>query len=209
MEIKEVEKEQVGYPKINEISNTKLKKAIPNKWMKIGITSFLFNVLMKNKTFALQIAGGYPVSRPIYIKPVYTEERKICGISIIISAIVFFITLIKILRKKLTIEWSKAVVSKDLKVSFILSIILFIISGMGVKFYQSVPFDEARVKICGAISIISIFSAVATLIGILRKKIIIKWSNIKISKAIKVLFVISILGVVISTIGLLQLKYLL
>ena len=53
MEIKCIKKEKVvEYPKMNEVNNNKLKRCIPNKWMKLGITSFIFEVVLKNKAFA-------------------------------------------------------------------------------------------------------------------------------------------------------------
>lgn len=53
MEIKCIKKEKVvEYPKMNEVNNDKLKRCIPNKWMKLGITSFIFEVVLKNKAFA-------------------------------------------------------------------------------------------------------------------------------------------------------------
>lgn len=52
MEIKCVKKEKIEYPKINEISNKKLKTYIPNKWIKLGVTSLIFEFIIKNKVFA-------------------------------------------------------------------------------------------------------------------------------------------------------------
>lgn len=65
MEIKCVKKEKIEYPKINEISNKKLKTCIPNKWIKLGVTSLIFEFIIKNKVFAttlnpndIQVLGG-------------------------------------------------------------------------------------------------------------------------------------------------------
>lgn len=65
MEIKCVKKEKIEYPKINEISNKKLKTCIPNKWIKLGVTALIFEFIIKNKVFAttlnpndIQVLGG-------------------------------------------------------------------------------------------------------------------------------------------------------
>ena len=65
MEIKCVKKEKIEYPKINEISNKKLKTCIPNKWIKLGVTTLIFEIIIKNKVFAttlnpndIQVLGG-------------------------------------------------------------------------------------------------------------------------------------------------------
>ena len=65
MEIKCVKKDRIEYPKINEISNKKSKTCIPNKWIKLGVTSLIFEFIIKNKVFAttldpnsVQVLGG-------------------------------------------------------------------------------------------------------------------------------------------------------
>lgn len=221
MEIKNVEKEKVEYPKINEISEKKLKNCIPNRWRKIGIVSILFEMLTEGKAFASsqwpndihnllpidsQIAGGVVYH---YENPVYVGGRKICGITAIISTIILFMTLIKILRKKLTIEWNKVAINNDLKVSCILSIILFIISAIGGTYYCQDPIYVARMKICRVTAVISIIMVFATLIKILRKKLTIEWSSIKIKNYLKALFIVSIICFTISIIGFAIFNYLL
>ena len=57
MEIKSVEQQKmIEYPRISEISNIRVKHSIPDKRLKFGIISFLFNILMKSNAFAINIS---------------------------------------------------------------------------------------------------------------------------------------------------------
>lgn len=139
MEIKCVKKEKIGYPKINEISNTRVKHAIPDKWLKLGITSFLFNVLMQGKAFAInpsEIISSEPeltagVLR--YYNPIYSYARGGCNIVSLISALTFLISVIMIIIKKLKAkkQGEDIKVSKKIKIVCIISIILLILSKIG------------------------------------------------------------------------------
>lgn len=138
MEIKCVKKDKIEYPKINEISNKKLKTCIPNKWIKLGVTSFLFNVLMQSKAFAItpsEISPDVIVTAGIvsYYNPIYNYVRGGCNIISLISVLTFLISAIMIIIKK-----SKAKkqdenikVSKKIKIVLIISIILLILSRIG------------------------------------------------------------------------------
>lgn len=140
MEIKCVKKEKVKYPKINEISNTRVKYAIPDKWLKLGITSFLFNVLMQEKVFATNLieispddiilAGGY--ANPDY-NPIYSHARGVCNIVSLVSVLAIIISSIMIIVKKAKAkkQGENAKVSKKIKIVFIISIILLILSRIG------------------------------------------------------------------------------
>lgn len=138
MEIKCVKKEKVEYPKINEISNTRVKYAIPDKWLKLGITSFLFNILMQEKVFATNrigispddiVIGGYVA----YVNPIYSYVRNGCNIVSLISVLAFLISSIMIIVKKSKAkkQGENAKVSKKIKIVFIISIILLILSRIG------------------------------------------------------------------------------
>ena len=138
MEIKCVKKDKIEYPKINEISNKKLKTCIPNKWIKLGVTSFLFNVLMQSKAFAITPSGISPdvmVTAGVVscYNPIYNYVRGGCNIISLISVLTFLISAIMIIIKK-----SKAKkqdenikVSKKIKIVLIISIILLILSRIG------------------------------------------------------------------------------
>ena len=139
MEIKCVKKEKVEYPKINEISNTRVKYAIPDKWLKLGITSFLFNVLMQEKVFATNLieispddtlAGGY--TNPDY-NPIYSHARGVCNIVSLVTVLAIIISSIMIIVKKAKAkkQGKNAKVSKKIKIVFIISIILLILSRIG------------------------------------------------------------------------------
>ena len=70
MEIKCIKKEKVvEYPKMNEVNNNKLKSFIPDKWMKLGITSLIFEIIQKNRVFAStngQMIGGITTTTDSY-----------------------------------------------------------------------------------------------------------------------------------------------
>lgn len=139
MEIKKVEKQiKVEYPKINEISNTRVKHAIPDKWLKLGITSFLFNVLMQGKAFAItpsEISPDMMVTAGVlpYYNPIYSYVRGGCNIVSLISALTFLISAIMIIIKKLKAkkQGENIKVSKKIKIVCIISIILLILSKIG------------------------------------------------------------------------------
>lgn len=137
MEIKCVKKEKMGYPKINEISNTRVKHAIPDKWLKLGITSFLFNVLMQGKAFAInpsEISSDEPTAGVLrYYNPIYSYARGGCNIVSLISALTFLISVIMIIIKKLKAkkQGEDIKVSKKIKIVCIISIILLILSKIG------------------------------------------------------------------------------
>lgn len=139
MEIKKVEKQiKVEYPKINEISNTRVKYAIPDKWLKLGITSFVFNVLMQGKAFAITpselspdmmvTAGGLP-----YYNPIYSYVKGGCNIVSLLLALTFLISAIMIIIKKSKAkkQGENIKVSKKIKMVFIISTILLILSRIG------------------------------------------------------------------------------
>lgn len=138
MEIKKVEKQiKVEYPKINEISNKKIKCSIPNKWLKLGVTAFLFDALMRNETFAVtpsKITPDIVTAGVITYNPIYNYVRSGCNIVSLISASTFLISSIMIIYTKLKAKKQdkKIKVSKKVKIIFIISIILFILSKIGL-----------------------------------------------------------------------------
>lgn len=53
MKIENVKIEKkINYPTINEINSKKIKKSIPNKWKKFGITSIVMELIIKTSAFA-------------------------------------------------------------------------------------------------------------------------------------------------------------
>ena len=69
MEIKNVEEElKKEYPTQDEVSNTKLKKSIPKKWKKIGITALtLFIICSAINIYSIifNVGGGYVLQPPV------------------------------------------------------------------------------------------------------------------------------------------------
>ena len=133
MEIKCAQKEKIEYPKINEISNIKVKYAIPDKWIKLGITSFVLELFMREKVFAVTpsdistdavIAGGVSY----YYNPTYDYVISGCNMVALISALTFVVSAIMIVYKKIKKREQKI----KLKIVFIISIILLVLSRVGV-----------------------------------------------------------------------------
>ena len=55
MELRSVKEEvKKEYPKIGQVKSKKLKKCIPSKWTKMGITSFVVGLILKNTAYATE-----------------------------------------------------------------------------------------------------------------------------------------------------------
>ena len=129
MEIRSIVNEvKNGYPKLEQVSKKHLLNSIPNKWIKVGLSSLGIAMIMKNHVFAtIDIAGEAPVhasSVPIRICNVA------CPIVQIVSAVIFIITGLSIVATKIKSKKQNETkkVKKWIKVIFIISIILFILS---------------------------------------------------------------------------------
>lgn len=142
MEIRNVVNEvKNDYPKMEQVSKKKLTKSVPNKWMKMGISSFVIYILMKSKSFAFspsdiptanQATSGGIVATPVHV--------RICEIACpaiqITSIIMFIITGLIILLTKIKTknEFKFKNVKKWIRIVFIASIIAFILS-MLINFF--------------------------------------------------------------------------
>lgn len=136
MEIKCVKKEKIEYPKINEISNKKLKTCIPNKWMKLGVTTLIFETIIKNKVFAttsdsnsIQVLGGdVAVIETIPITS-YINSGITLGTIIIfaISILGFYLTKIKLNKDKDKENEKTKKLKNVFKILSITSLLVFII----------------------------------------------------------------------------------
>lgn len=130
MEIRNVtETPKKEYPKMNQITEKKLRDTIPNKWLKVGLSSLMIAILMKNNVLAtsdpmMDIAGGMTV---IVDTPLYVQ---ICPAVQVLSIIVFIISGIAILKTKSKAKKQNETkkVKKWIKAIFIISILLFILS---------------------------------------------------------------------------------
>ena len=138
MEIKNVLYEVKNeYPKMEQVSKKHLSNSIPRKWLKVGLSSLGIAAIMRKNIFAkgisvdmidMHLAGDMPVH---IVTPLPVQIcNSVCPIVQIGSAIVFIITSLSILITK--IKEKKHTESKKIKnwikVLFIISIIVFIIS---------------------------------------------------------------------------------
>lgn len=134
MEIRNVVNEVKNeYPKLEQLSKKHLSNSIPNKWLKIGLSSLGIAMIMRNNVFAasrveMPIAGDMPA----YIAPPLPVQicNVACPIVQIASAVVFIITGLSILLTKIKAKKQDEPkkVKKWIKILFIISIIVFIIS---------------------------------------------------------------------------------
>jgi hypothetical protein len=136
MEIRSVKKREVSYPKMREVSVEKVKKAIPNTWVKLGITGLVFNVLMGNKVWGISnefnisnqfVSGMFPRHRPIF---------GLIGLGYLsfsfVSLIIAISTAIMILYKKIKYKKDNTIkVSKKIKKTFIVSSIFVVLGIIG------------------------------------------------------------------------------
>lgn len=126
------------YPKIKQVSKKKLANSIPIRWLKVGLSSLGIAMIMKNKALALSsrdintidIAGVVPARIPISIPIPIRICNVACPIVQRVSAVVFIITGLSILitNMKYKKQPEPKKVKKWIKVVFILSIIVFILS---------------------------------------------------------------------------------
>lgn len=142
MEIRNVVTEVKNeYPKMKGVNKKHLANNIPAAWQKVGLSSFVIAMLMKNRAFAssaidaantlasvdsVDSAGAVSVvSTPIIICYYY-----VCPILQVISSILFIVTGLSILITKIKAKKKNETkkVKKWLIVLFILSIIFFILS---------------------------------------------------------------------------------
>ena len=136
------ETEKVEYLTKDEISDKKLKLSIPKKWSKLGITSVLFDILMKNKVFATTIEELIeqeelqqpPLAQPKFEPAAILISRGIFSIIRSISVIAFVISTIMIVNAKIKSKKQKESIkiSKKIKIVCITSVILFFISWIAI-----------------------------------------------------------------------------
>ena len=132
--VNEVKKE---YPKMEHLSKNRLIHSIPNKWLKAGLTSIGISILMKNNVFAasvlnnefayngIDIYGGMGV-----VENPVQPGNIILSIIQIILIIAFIITGLNILITKIKSkkQTEPKKVKKWVKIIFILSIVILIIT---------------------------------------------------------------------------------
>ena len=129
MEIRNVVNEvKNDYPKMEQVSKKKLTKSVPNKWMKMGISSLVMSILMKSRSFAYSPLEGIEINPAASGGEVTPVHVRICEIACpavqSASIVMFIITGLIILITKI----KNKNVKKWIRIVFIASIIAFILS---------------------------------------------------------------------------------
>ena len=132
------------YPKMEQLSKEHLKSTIPNKWLKVGLSSLVITMIMRNKVFAsslssgiddvMNVAGFMPVSvaGDMPVEVVGTQPQRtflyvlcndVCPYIIIFSFIIFIVTGLNLLIRKI-----KAKKNNETDKSFVCNIFYIIYS---------------------------------------------------------------------------------
>ena len=135
MEIRSVKKRKVSYPKMREVSVEKVKKAIPNTWVKLGITALVLNVLMGNKVWGISETDIFnDLNNPLIIAGAEPTHIRVnyfifgCNLISFIAFITAAVSAIVILRKKIKYKKDNTIkLSKIWKIIFVVSILLFVL----------------------------------------------------------------------------------
>ena len=134
MEIKNIKSYyEASYPKMNELSDNKLKTSIPKRWAKLGITSFVFSMFLNNKIYALSVTPIQISGAMAPRSPTFAYGEMACLVISIVAAVTFLINLILIAKLKIKArkEQKEIKISKRLKISIIMSIVIVILSTIG------------------------------------------------------------------------------
>ena len=106
MELRSIKEEvKKEYPKIEQVKSKKLKKCIPSKWTKMGITSFVVGLILKNTSYATEstqidgnikssstdIAGGMTYQNEITRSPATELINNISAVVIVVMSVVSLI----------------------------------------------------------------------------------------------------------------------
>lgn len=90
MELKSIKEEaKKEYPKMGQVKSKKLEKCIPSKWFKIGITSFVLGLMLKNTAQAIEIQQDLDVIEGgmTTVNPVRSISNELFVVLSIVSAI--------------------------------------------------------------------------------------------------------------------------
>ena len=90
MELRSVKEEvKKEYPKMGQVKSKKLKKCIPSKWSKIGITSFVLGLMLKNTAQAIEIQQDPNVieGETTTVNPVRSISNGLFVVLSVVSAI--------------------------------------------------------------------------------------------------------------------------
>lgn len=92
MELRSVKEEvKKEYPKMGQVKSKKLKKCIPSKWSKIGITSFALGLILKNTAYATENtvvdSKADIVGELTQVSPKVPEVNYMCITAIVLSIV--------------------------------------------------------------------------------------------------------------------------
>ncbi len=90
MELKSIKEEaKKEYPKMGQVKSKKLEKCIPSKWFKIGITSFVLGLMLKNTAQAIEIQQDLDVIEGgmTTVNPVRSISNELFVVLSVVSAI--------------------------------------------------------------------------------------------------------------------------
>ena len=137
MEIRKVENVEPNYPEIKNMSKSKIKNAIPNKWAKLGISTFLISLIMQKQTvdtsMALALTPGImpnPVPKEVILCNQISEYvLLVTVISFIVSVLNIMILIFNRFKKKEEDDNEKLIKSnKIVKIILIISSTIFVLS---------------------------------------------------------------------------------
>ena len=138
MELKKVVSEETKYVTKKNVDEKILKKNIPSKWKKVGITAAIFSVIMRSKTIlavsefinigsVTPTAGVLPVDRT---PPIAYVLKNIGYATSIVTAILGIIYFIKMKK-----DQEKVKVLKDVSVTLLIIAIVSLISGFLIEYF--------------------------------------------------------------------------
>ena len=138
MKIKNINNEVINeYPKINGFDKKKLKKYIPSKWSKLGLTTLIFNIIMKvpkvnARIDVNRIDGGFPHEEIVEIEknPIYGVLDKgnviFKTVSFLLLILSILFTIIKLYKNKK--GQSTKLTNTKMKILYIITAIIVILS---------------------------------------------------------------------------------
>lgn len=138
MELKKVVSEETKYVTKKNMDEKILKKNIPSKWKKVGITAAIFSVIMRSKTILAvselinigsitPTPGLLPVDRTPPIVYVLKNIGYATSIATAILGIIYFIKMKK--------DQEKVKVLKDVSVTLLIIAIVSLISGFLIEYF--------------------------------------------------------------------------
>ena len=135
MELRSInEEKEVNIPQKGEVNASKLKKMIPTKWIKLGLSGFVFSLIMCNKSKAISLIDVQPVTSGTIARynPILEMTEKAQNIagwtSLIIGIITLILFIIRNKKKKTIGEEIIAKRNKRIKTLFIIFIALLMIT---------------------------------------------------------------------------------